>query len=292
MNHLHRPWRVGARLLMLGASMLSVACHAGEPVRAQSREPQPLLTAPCVKKVPVPFKFEGYNDKLVDACLGPAHFRIPANYFRSQMGPDFEGYFSLLVQWPDLQPLAPGKRLNQDMATQRRQITITPVYVDRVPIETRLDASVEPPTYVYPADGDSPTMRLRDRDRQPERHGLTPYYVNEALYDAYINGPRREKPSEPPASTRNTRDWFLARDAQGRLTTVIKCSSHLDPDGLVLRGSELVREGSGTNADCQQEFIIPELKVWVSIAYPRALLPHWPRLEARARELFKQYRVR
>ncbi len=44
----------------------------------------------------------GYNDRPVEARRGAHRYLIPANYVRDQIGPDFQGNFSLLVQWPDL----------------------------------------------------------------------------------------------------------------------------------------------------------------------------------------------
>src|SRR3546814_11884019 len=56
----------------------------------------------------------GYNDRPVEAHLGPHRYLIPANYFRNQIGPDFPGHFPLLVPWPDLQPQPPGERPRQE----------------------------------------------------------------------------------------------------------------------------------------------------------------------------------
>src|SRR3546814_3166574 len=78
----------------------------------------------------------------LEAHLGPHRYLNPANYFRNQIGPDFQGNFTLLVQWPDLQPLPPGERSRQDMETFAKQITISPDYVDRVPMEGLLEKSI------------------------------------------------------------------------------------------------------------------------------------------------------
>src|SRR3546814_20121731 len=87
----------------------------------------------------------GYNDRPVEAHLGPHRYLIPANYFRNQIGPDFHGNFTLLVQWPDLQPLPPGERLRQAVATFAKQLTNSHDSVDRVHLGGLLEKSYRHP---------------------------------------------------------------------------------------------------------------------------------------------------
>lgn len=90
----------------------------------------------------------GYNERPVEAQLGPHHLRIPANYFRDQIGPDFQGNFSLLVQWPDLEPLPPGKRSGQDMDTfdqaQREMAQLDAAWVQSRTAQPTQDAQRQP----------------------------------------------------------------------------------------------------------------------------------------------------
>ena len=286
---------VGAVLsaLLLGACHQSPSAVAAETAPRQAEAPQavPLLSAPCVKAVPKPYKWEGYNDKPKDACLGPVHFRIPANLFRDQMGPDFQGNFVLVVMWPDLQGAAPGKLNGQPMDEVMARVQINPDYVDRVPMEGLLERSITPSeSQLRERD---PVHMLELRDRQPERFGLTPYFVNSKLFDAFEAAQSLRFGHKSRAKLESMDDWYLHRDAGGRLTTLIRCDSHLEPDGYVVRGRSLVEDTTTrTSAQCSHHFVITDIKTRVQIDYPRALLGDWKRFEDRARELLDQYRVR
>lgn len=233
----------------------------------------------------------GYNDRPVEARLGPHRYLIPANYFRNQIGPDFQGNFSLLVQWPDLQPLPPGERSKQDMETFAKRITIMPHHVDRVPIETRLEKSITPLASESSLSYQDPSEHLALRDEQPQLFGLTPYWVNGEKYAAYLKLWEKEYGHPSKAELRNKEDWYLARDSDGQLTTTIKCDSHLQPDGYVLRGERLIPDGNRT-AGCDHMIVIKEDMLRISIGYRRVFLKDWRRIEQRARELLSQYRTR
>lgn len=255
------PWMLAACLL--------AACTArtNSPENAMGLDP---ATAA--------YQQHGFNERPVEAQLGPHRLRIPANYFRDQIGPDFQGNFTLLVQWPDLEPLPPGQRSGQDMDTFDRQITIAPDYVDRVPIETLLERMTVP---IAPPDSPTlqdPSARLELMLPQPERDGLTPYVVDTkrlAAYDqaeaARLGVPVRRTPD-------SYQDWFIRRDAKGKLHTLIRCD-------LVPPSGDDRRPG------CTHEFVLPELKIAVTIAYGREYLPGWQRIEDRARALIAQYRI-
>jgi len=233
----------------------------------------------------------GYNDRPVEARLGPHRYLIPANYFRDQIGPDFQGNFSLLVQWPDLQPLSPGERSKQDMETFAKQITISPYYVDRVPIETRLRKSITPIVSEGSLSYQDPSEHLALRDEQPQLFGLTPYWVNSKKYGDYLELEEKEYGYPSRAELRDREDWYLARDSDGQLTTVIKCDSHLQPDGFVIQGERVIRDGHRSTG-CDHEIAIVEDRILLSISYARVFLKDWKRIEQRARELLTQYRVR
>lgn len=225
------------------------------------------------------YKKYGYNARPVEARLGPYRFAIPANYFRDQIGPDFQGNFSLLVQWPDLEPLPPGKRSGQDMETFDRQITIAPDYVDRVPIETLLEKYTVP---VAPENSPSLQDPSESLDRmlpQPARHGLTPYIVDKQALDAYTaSEATRLGLRLRPRERESYRDWFVRRDGSGALVTLIKCNHEPEP-------------GEIRRPVCNHEITIPELRISVSIDYAREYLPEWKRIEDEARALIARYRV-
>lgn len=275
--------------LSLGACSqpASVALTKTQDETAQAVSPK---SAPCIQRVPKPYRWEGYNDQLVDACIGPTHYRFPANLFRNQMGPDFQANFSLVVMWPDLQAAPPGKLNVPPLVNAPGWVRISPDYVDLVPIETLLER------YISASESqvreNDPTAILALRDRQPERFGLTPYFVNPALFEAREDRRQRETGSKFRAPLINMKNWYLSRDASGRLTTLIKCDSHLEPDGYVAEGRTLAEVPNvRTNALCIHHFVMDDVKASVRVSYLRALLHDWKRIEDRARELFESHRV-
>lgn len=290
-----RPWPFTAAVLVpVVAPLLLGACSpAPNSLAAEDQAPQavPLMSAPCVKAVPQPYRWEGYNEQLRDACVGPTHFRFPANMFRDQMGPSFQGYFTLVLMWPDLQPAAPGKLNGQPIEQVMARVQISPYHVDRVPIETVLERSTRPiPGTESPQD---PTRSLALRDRQPARFGLTPFYVNPQRFADFHADQSRRFGNKSRAKIEDTQDWYLRRDSTGRLATLIQCNSHLEPDGYAIQGRQLVGNPSDqTSAQCTHEFVLEDLKTKISIDYPRALLGDWMRFETRARALFTENRVR
>jgi hypothetical protein len=225
------------------------------------------------------YQKHGYNTLPVEAHLGPHRFMIPANYFRDQIGPDFQGNFSLLVQWPHLQPLPPGKRSGQDMETFDRQITIAPRHVDRVPIETRLEASTIPIAPPGSASIQHPAERLDRMLPQPERDGLTPYVVDLPALEAFRDAEAlRLGMRRTPIRRDSLQDWFVRRDGRGKLVTLVKCNLEPEP-------------GDDRRPSCTHDFVIPELDVAVSMDYGREYLSGWQRIEDRARALILQSRV-
>src|SRR3546814_12685967 len=72
------------------------------------------------------------------------------------------------------------------METFAKQITISPDYVDRVPMEGLLEKSIRH----YGAEGtlehQNPAERLELRDEQLVVDGLTPYWVNGEKYAAHL----------------------------------------------------------------------------------------------------------
>jgi hypothetical protein len=229
-----------------------------------------------------PRRWEGYNDKPVDTCLGPNRYRIPANHFYDQMGPDFQGGVTLLMQWPDLHAPPPGKRSEAERA--HTLITSALHYMgDR--LAGRLEKSIDYPSdYRY--------EKLDQRDRQPSRFGLVPYYVNEQKFRAHKKERERIDGYESiDYRLESQEDWYLDRDVEGRLTTVIKCGSHLKPDGYAIQEDRVEWVGPwGTS--CTHELTIPEMGLFIEISYGRVLLKDWKRFEAELRNRLKQYRVR
>ena len=137
-----------------------------------------------------------------------------------------------------------------------------------------------------------PRKRLDLLDEQQPLFGLTPYRVNPgrlADYDqraeAHYGYPYRSGPA-------TYKDWYLARNASGRLATLIKCDPQEIPDGLVIQGNRVLPDGPPRIATCNHEFIITEDRISVSMDYARVFLKDWKRIEDRARSLLAGYRIR
>src|SRR3546814_3009100 len=86
------------------------------------------------------------------------------------------------------------------------------------------------------------------------------------------------------AELRDRDDWYLSRDSRNRLTTVIKCDSHLKPDGFIIQGERVIREGNRSTG-CVHYFLMPEEKISFSVDYPRVFLRDWKRLDRKSTRL-------
>ena len=280
-------------LLLLGCVVLPACARTPQPLPSR-HSAESAMTA-IDKDVSSPrqeSRSHAYTDDPVEAHLGPHVYRIPANYFRDQMGPNFDGSFSLMVQWPDLQPLPPGARRGQDMETFDKQVTIAPYYTDRVPIETFLEQRTRFPVAEDSLTYQDPRKRLDLMDAKEAMFGLTPYRVNldrlaehAKREEAYYGYPSRTGPE-------TYKDWYVARDAQGGLATLIKCDPREMQDGLVIQGDRVLAEGPHRISTCTHEFVIAEDQITVSMDYVRIFLKDWKRIEDRARGLLARYRVR
>lgn len=272
------------RSFVLAASLALVACTSSALPSSPAQEPHAMTDAAVASP---------YNDKPVQAKLGPHRFEIPANYFDTQLGPDFQGNMRLIVQWPDLQPLAPGERYFEG-GEQRfaRNIDITPNYIDRVPLQTSLDRALI-------SNVDSEQKRREDPTLNPDLRlpgepvfGLTPYYTDFAKVDAYnlkVYGDKTSRAGDRDSLFNN--DWFVARDADGALTTVIKCTSREMPDGAEIEGAALRLLGTPKLSMCSHDFTIARYNARINVSYLRVFMQDWKKIEQRVRDLFDQYHI-
>lgn len=234
------------------------------------------------------YQKHGYNELPVEARLGPHRFRIPANYFYDQIGPDFQGGMALSLQWPDLQPLPPGKNFHDDMQTFYKAIGVHPRYIDRVPIDAILNrATGQEHGWGDPTD---PNENLELRIKGDAIYGLTPYFADLDKLEAHFRASGTYTNRERLLAW--AKDWYLAHDAQGRLATVIKCDSRERPDGLAIRENQVVESSQAGNALCDHEMVIHDEKISVSISYSRIFLKDWKAIEERVRDIFTKYRAR
>lgn len=237
-------------------------------------------------------RWEGYNDKPVEARLGPHRYLIPANYFDNQIGPEFDGSFSLKLQWPDLQPLPPGERSKQSMETFNKQISILPNYVDRVPIDAVLERATRSIAAQDSLESQDPRDRLDLMDAADPVFGLTPYRVNQQRLTEHLEREKSLYGVPSKSDPRFYKDWYVARDDSGRIRTLIRCTPQALADGLVVEGTRVTAQESAEVAQCTHEFVIDTDKISVSISYARIFLKDWKAIEDRARQLLEQHRVK
>nr|WP_241236698.1 hypothetical protein [Xanthomonas sp. BRIP62415] len=222
---------------------------------------------------------------VMEACLGPYKLHIPANYFDDQMGPNFDGSFGLYLEYPDLNAFAPGERAHLKLDVATRTVNIGYRYLDRVDPDVFLRRQ-------YTPDGtaqDTPEADINTRIKGAEKNGLTPYYANIAAYREHYLA-QGLKPSNSIMDASYYKDWYVRRDAQGNIDTIIKCTSReVEQSGVEVREGKLVRSKERELPRCEHIFVIPELKVAVEIDYVRVALKDWNKIQDRARSALKDF---
>jgi hypothetical protein len=222
---------------------------------------------------------------LMDTCLGPYTLRIPANYFGDQMGPNFDGSFGLYLEYPTLEPFAPGERSHLSLDVATRTVNIGYSYLDRMDTHEYLRRQHTPD----PGEEENPEERLDDRIQGEPAYGLTPYYADLPKFMQYY----REKgyrESAPVMQAEHHEDWYVKRNEKGEIETLIKCTSReVTQSGVAYVEGKLVRSKEDALPVCKHFFIIPELKLVVDIRYVRFALPDWKRIEDRARIAVHQF---
>ncbi|WP_312326762.1 hypothetical protein [Stenotrophomonas sp.] len=235
-----------------------------------------------------------YTDALVDVQLGPNTFRIPANYLDSQIAPWPGDGVSLVIEWPDMKPTPPGARANPRTNDFRKEIRILVDHIDRVPIEALLQRQVsnDAITVEGSLERSDPSKRLDLRVAQPERLGLTPYAINEALMAEYARAYETKYGSPHPRNPAYEDDWYIARDPSGELSTFIKCDSHKHrADGLEIKGRELVNTESRTVGSCTHYIVDTENSLSITLHYNRVFLKDWKAMEVAVRDVLNRSKV-
>ncbi|WP_233614535.1 MULTISPECIES: hypothetical protein [unclassified Stenotrophomonas] len=272
-------------VLALGAG----GCMNSSSMESQSKEAE-MSEDPTVRRT---IKGHTYTTEPVEARIGPHRFMFPANYYDNQIGPYFDGSVGLTVLWPDLGPAPPGTRPDRSMEDFQRSVVIGLQHIDRTPIRGLLEryASTEQtstPTSVLRND---PTERLDLRIPQPERFGLVPYAINEALMPAFQKALEQETKMPQPRNLRMEKDWYVARNGDGELTTFIKCESEAHfPDGLTISGDRLADTEDSRVAGCIHYFVDVEDSISITATYPRVILKDWKHIESAVRTALAKYK--
>jgi hypothetical protein len=255
-----------------GSSVVSDAAHTGRTINGHT-----------------------YSDAPVDVKLGPTTFRIPANYLDSQIAPWPGEGVTLVIEWPDMTPTPPGARANPRTNDFRKEISVRIVHIDRVPIETSLKrlSSNEAITRDTSLERRDPRDRLDMRVAQPETFGLTPYAIDDSKMAAYTKEHLEHYGTLPVRNPAYERDWYIAQDAAGNLTTFIKCdSTAFRGDGVQLVGNQVVDDDTPVAAGCVHYFSDIEDSLSITLDYKRAFLKDWKRMEDAVRAILARSKAR
>ncbi|UZW60930.1 hypothetical protein [Lysobacter enzymogenes] len=271
------PPRASLPSLLAFACLAAAACGSGAAPPPTAKESRPMTPADA-----------SAGARLVEVNLGPHRFRIPSNYFDIERGQDAQGFMRLILRWPELAPLAPGVHYLSGGETERaRNLDISPTYIDRVPLQTRLDRD-----WISNVDSEqelreNPTLNPELRLKGADVDGLTPYYTDFAKVDAYYAKLYGKK--DIPATDRHSlfnNDWFVARDADGTLTTIIKCTAREEPDGARIADGRLELLDAPRLPSCSHAFVMPKYGTYVQVSYLRIFMRDWRRIEQRIRAVF------
>ena len=218
--------------------------------------------------------------------LGPYRFAIPVDYFHNQHGPSPDAVGSLVMLLPELGPRPPNA-LHRPSYSPYMKVQYSFYYVDKVPI----DAVLERATSRWYQTGDAyedndPREQLALRPAALQLHGLTRHDVDPALFEQHKQraiakfGKWHGRPEDGMGD-----DWYIARDAQGRLRSFIKCDPLQQPDGLVWEGDKYRSAGIGRIAGCEHHFIDRKRSYHIHSSYARVHLPQWQEIEAAFHQL-------
>lgn len=235
-----------------------------------------------------------YTDAPVEVKLGPNTFRIPANYFDSQIGPFGEG-LSLKLEWPDMTPTAPGARAAPRTNDFRNEISVLVDYIDRLPIEGAMRRRVtnDGHTDEGALERRDPAERLELRVAQPERMGLIPYTIDQGLRAAYAKDYQARYGRPLTRNLAFEPDWYVARSSDGEISTFIKCdNADHRADGVVLDGDQVVSQAGVIAAGCTHYMVDLQNSLSISLSYKRAFLKDWKRMETAVRDVLARYRVK
>ncbi len=215
-------------------------------------------------------------------AFGAHRFRIPLQYFWSQSAPARENprqEINLNLQWPCLEPLPLGHDYADVRDTSLRAIWISLSYMPPdapVSLAQAMDNRIMSSGFA----GD-PLYQIALRLPGDPVHGLEPHYADLDAAAAHYED-TYGSPSSRENLLRIAKDWYVDRDADGRVTTVIKCSNHRLPDGAIVEGNGVRRsEPFQPLAWCDHDFALGKYSVLAGASYPRAYLGHWRRIEER-----------
>ncbi len=268
------------RTLVL-AALLPLAACARQPEQTPAERTQTNEQG-CTRQRSVGPQ-DAYADPapLKQACVGPYLLALPQNYFDNQIGTEHDGSFALALEYPSLQPFKPGERKSFNKDVFARTLSINYSYVDRIDVRQSLRNAYTPMAF----ERDDPAASLKLRLQGEEVHGLVPYYADMERIRAYLRA-RGLADDAPGMQDRSHRDWYVARDRNGAIQTIVKCTSRgVTESGVRFSEGRMIRSEESELPECDHFFILPEYRIRARVTYVRAALKDWHRIEQRAGEL-------
>lgn len=249
----------------------------------QERSLKGVMGAPDAAHRPPP-----YSEKLVAAKLGPNTFQFPMNLYDNQTGPDFQGSVGLLLDWPSLEPFAPGyvaKEGANDEVT-KSGIIIGLSYLAKASADKVFQDSIKPKSYNDPAD---PRNSLSARRRGNPIYGLDVYYIDAEKLSAFLQ--RRGNAVQSDRVLELSEDWYVRFTPRGALATLIVCTTTKIAGATLVEGKLKDTSPGTARAICRHTFIVPEENLMVDISYLRAYLQDWQKIEDAARKRIAAARI-
>lgn len=270
-------------LLFASIGLMTVLGGCAQAETPRNMAPTQTNEEGCTRKRSI-----GPQDPLADpvpvkqACVGPYLLELPQNYFYSQMGPEHDGSFGLALEYPSLEPFKPGERMSQRVDVAARTVSVDYAYIGRISVWKAMQNSYTP----MENEREDPSKSLESRIRDDSVHGLESYYVD---LDKVRNYYRAEGFRENSPAIQNTHwqyDWFVSRDASGRIDQIIKCTTReVKESGVEYRDGKMVKKRGIGFAECKQRFVIEGMSTIAEVRYSREGLANWKQMRDRARSL-------
>lgn len=281
---------------LLACACLAALAGCAQPAPARDSAPADTDAAMTDPDAPSPANLvlprpTGPED-LVEARSGPHVFRFPVKYDYNQAGPFGDGSWMLKFLWPTLEAMPWRRGREPDRARDQderyREIKVSVDYIDRLPIREFPQRHANPLDEEEPHPGDS----IMFRDRMQDQHGLEHWAV---AFDRVFADMRRRhgEPRDIPAFQKDDyEDWFIARDPDGRMRTLIRClPMALPEDGLKIVEGRWDRDMSEPLAECRHVFAIERYSSTVTVRYPRVALVRWAEIEAHVTRFLREHHI-
>ncbi|WP_312316330.1 hypothetical protein [Stenotrophomonas sp.] len=205
-------------------------------------------------------------------CLGPYLLVVPRDHLFNPRGLGSGDGYSLALDFPSLQPIPAAEREPFSPEIVMRTMTFDYRYADRGRLEKMFRREYTPRDTENPA----PEQSLDTRIQHSTQHGLVAYIADMDKVRAYYRAKGYEERARVMMPERH-QDWFIARHADGEVSSVIKCTPQVQQDARFDR--------------CEHTLLMEDRNTLVRINYPSSGLSQWRELEAHARAMLMAFLV-